>query len=186
MPLSLTSPPAEEPVTLLDAKAQLKLDSTDDDALVTSLITAARARAEWHTGRAFVTQGWSLWLDAWPSAGIVEIPLPPLVSVSYVKTCDRDDAATIVATSAYRIDTASAPGRLALRSAPPFAANLRRLNAIEIAFTAGYGGASAAPQPIKQAILCILADLYEHRGDDDAIVGARAAALLAPYRIFKL
>jgi len=35
--------------------------------------------------------------------------------------------------------------------APP--TNLRAINAVEIAFTAGYGSASAVPQPIKQAIL---------------------------------
>jgi len=77
MSLTLNTPPAAEPVTLADAKAHLKVDSTDDDALIASLITAARARAEWHTGRALVTQSWTLWLDAWPQRGIIEIDVRP-------------------------------------------------------------------------------------------------------------
>ena len=62
MSLQLITPPAIEPVTLAEAKAHLKVDTTDDDTLITSLIAAARARAEWHTRRAFITQGWMLWL----------------------------------------------------------------------------------------------------------------------------
>jgi uncharacterized phiE125 gp8 family phage protein len=81
MSLQLLAPPAAEPVTLAEAKAHLKLDTSDEDALVAALITAARARAEWHTGRAFVTQRWRLRLDAWPQQGVIELPLPPLVSV---------------------------------------------------------------------------------------------------------
>jgi len=82
MALELISPPAVEPVTLDEAKAHLKVDTTDDDALIATLISAARAKAEWHTGRAFVTQGWTLWLDRWPAADCqylpAEIPLAPL------------------------------------------------------------------------------------------------------------
>lgn len=187
MPLSLTTPPAEEPVTLAEAKAHLKLDTDDDDTLVESLIAAARARAEWHTGRAFVRQGWTLWLDAWPYDGIVEIPLPPLVSVASVTTYAVDDTATVLDADSYRVDAVSAPGRLAIKNAlSPPVVTLRTIDGIAIAYTAGYGEASAVPAAIKQAILCIVADLYANRGDADTLVGARAQGLLAPYRIFKL
>ena len=139
MSLSLNTPPAAEPVTLDDAKAHLKVDTTDDDALITSLISAARARAEWHTGRAFVTQSWTLWLDGWP--GIIEIPLPPLQSVASVTAFALDDSATVLDAATYQVDTASSPARLTLKpnASPPVA--LRRINAIAIAFTAGYGDA---------------------------------------------
>ena len=184
MSLTLVTPPAAEPVTLAEAKAHLKVDTTADDALITSLIVAARARAEWHTGRAIVTQSWTLWLDAWPQSGLVEIPLPPLQSVTQVKVYAQGDTPSVLDSSVYQVDAASAPARLLRKSEPP--ANLRAVNAVEIAFTAGYGGASAVPQPVKQAILQIVADLYANRGDEADIVSPAAQALLAPYRVFKL
>ena len=46
MPLLLTTPPTAEPVALADVKAHLRLAITDDDAYITSLITAARRAIE--------------------------------------------------------------------------------------------------------------------------------------------
>jgi uncharacterized phiE125 gp8 family phage protein len=186
MSLTLNISPAAEPVTLDQAKAHLRVDTTDDDALITTLISSARARAEWHTGRAFVTQSWTLWLDAWPCSGVVEIPLPPLQSVSSVTAYALNDSATVLDAATYQVDSAASPARLALKpdASPPVA--LRALNAIAITFIAGYGDASDVPAPVQQAILMIVAALYAHRGDEAAETPQEALALLAPYRVVKL
>lgn len=180
MSLTLLSPPASEPVSLAEAKAHLKVDSDAEDALIETLITAARARAEWHTGRAFVTQSWRLNLDAIPAGLIAEIPLPPLQTVSEVAVTDADGIRRVLDASDYTVDAASEPARVIFTKAP---ANLRRFDAVEIAFTAGY---AEVPAAIRQAILVIVGDIYAHRGDSDAVCGPQSAALLAPYRIFKL
>jgi len=187
LPLTLTTPPSIEPVSLADAKAHLKIDTSDDDALITAMITAARARAEWHTGRALITQAWTLHLDRWPDSGTIEIPLPPLQSVASVTSYARDDSATVLSSSLYTVDTASAPARLALKLGVPPPTNLRGVNALAIAFTAGYGdAASAVPQMLKEAILELVAFLYENRGEAPAELPLGALALLAPYRVMKL
>ena len=183
MSLSLITPPASEPVTLAEAKAHLKLDTSDEDALVGTLITAARARAEWHSGRAFVTQHWRLSLDAWPHGDVAEIPLPPLVSVEEVAIIASDGVRPVLDPLVYSVDTASQPGRIIFNDRPQ---SLRRYDCLQIAFTAGYGEAGAVPPPVREAILEIVGDLYSHRGDDDDPVGLTGQALLAPYRIFKL
>ena len=77
-------------------------------------------------------------------------------------------------------------GALAWPSAAPHA------NGIEIAFTAGYGDAAAdVPEPIRQALLLLIAHWYEHRSPLE--VGPLAqpapdmvAELLAPYRTMRL
>ena len=176
MSLQLTTPPAAEPVTLAQAKAWLRVESgNDEDDLIGALIPAARARAEWHTGRAFVAQGWTLWLDR--AALCIEIPLPPLRGVTTVTLYAPDDSATVLDEGGYTVDLAGA--RLLLK-APPL--NLRGLNGVAIAFTAGYGDAADVPAPIVQAILQIVAALYEHRGGDTVPTPDNALALLAPYR----
>jgi uncharacterized phiE125 gp8 family phage protein len=184
MSLSLITPPVGEPVTLADAKAHLRIDTPDDDALITALISAARARAEWHTGRAFMTQSWILWLDSWPENGIVEIPLPPLATVSAVTLYARDDTATLLDPARFVVDLAG--GRIALRQSTILPPLLRVIDAIQVAFTAGYGDATAVPQPLKTAILETVVFLYEHRGDAPADLPQGVQALLAPYRVFKL
>jgi len=187
MPLQLVTPPALEPVTLADAKAHLKVDATDDDALIGTLITAARARAEWHTGRALIAQSWILWLDAFPCDGVAEIPLPPLVGVDNVTLYDWQNADIAVDPANYLVDTVSRPGRVVFSCAfvPP--ANLRRRNAVAVAFDAGYGSAASdVPADIREAILEIVADLYVNRGDGPDGEPLAAQALLAPYRVFKL
>lgn len=179
MPLQLTLPPVTEPVTLQQAKTWLKVETDDEDALIASLIPAARARAEWHTGRAFITQGWTLWLDS--AAAAIEIPLPPLRAVTSVTLHRADGGEVVLDAGEYTVDV---PGsRLVFRVAP---ANLRAASGIAIAFTCGYGAAADVPAPVTSAILMLLAALYEHRGDDAAPSPDNALALLAPYRGVRL
>lgn len=179
MSLQLNTPPAEEPVTLAQAKAWLKVETDDEDALIAALIPAARARCEWHTGRAFVTQGWTLWLDR--VGACVELPLPPLIDVVSVTLYGADDAAQVLADDQYRVDVPG--GRLLLTAA---LAGFRPRDAAAIAFTCGYGNAADVPGPIASAILLLVAQLYEHRGDNAAPMPDQALALLAPYRVMKL
>jgi uncharacterized phiE125 gp8 family phage protein len=180
MPLQLNTPPAAEPVTLDQAKAWLRVESgSDEDALIAALIAAARARAEWHTGRAFVTQAWTLWLDR--AGTCITIPLPPLQAVASVTLYKRDDSAVVLAAGDYAVDAAGS--RVVLKP-PPF--GLRPVNAAAIAFTAGFGDTGDVPADIAQAILQIVSALYEHRGGDTAPTPDSALALLAPYRVMRL
>lgn len=178
MSLQLNTPPAAEPVTLDQAKAWLRVESGgDEDALISALISAARARAEWHTGRAFVTQGWTLWLDR--AETCIVIPLPPLQAVESVTLYRHDDSAVMLEAGDYTVG-----GSRVMLKMPSF--GLRPVNAAAIAFTAGYGDASDVPADIAQAILQIVSALYEHRGGEPAPTPDSALALLAPYRILKI
>ena len=180
MSLVLNTPPAAEPITLDQAKAHLKVDATDDDALITALIPAARARAEWHTGRAFVTQSWTLWLDCWPGAGWVQLPLAPLQSVASVTLYGCDGTPTVLDSGFYQV---SQDGRVTLK--PDLVlAPLRPLDAVAIAFTAGYGAAADVPPLICEGILEIIGNLYANRGDTELPLDA--LALLEPYRLIRL
>jgi len=123
-------------------------------------------------------------LDSWPENGIVEIPLPPLATVSAVTLYARDDTATLLDPARFVVDLAG--GRIALRQSTILPPLLRVIDAIQVAFTAGYGDATAVPQPLKTAILETVVFLYEHRGDAPADLPQGVQALLAPYRVFKL
>lgn len=68
MPLVVreVTPPAVEPVTLIQAKAHLRITWTEDDAYVTTLIAAARRYCEAAAKRTFVNTVYAMVDDAFP------------------------------------------------------------------------------------------------------------------------
>ena len=113
--------------------------------------------------------------------------MPPLQAVSTITTYATNDAATVLDSSLYQVDTASSPARVALNFGVTPPVGLRGMNAVEIAVTAGYGDAeSDVPAPIHAAILELIANAYTNRGDTASELPLDALALLAPYRIVKL
>ena len=67
--VSLVTGPASEPVTLAEAKLHLRVDYSDDDALISSLITAARRLCETSVKSTFITQTFDVVEDVFPVYG---------------------------------------------------------------------------------------------------------------------
>ncbi|MEW5921571.1 MAG: head-tail connector protein [Bacillota bacterium] len=164
MALSLVTAPAVEPVDLASAKTHLRVDGTDEDVLITALITAAREYCEGFQNRACITQTWDLWLDSFPSEDYIRIPLPPLQSVASVKYYGTDNAEYTMAAADYFVDNKSEPGRLVLAYGKSWpSTTLRPVNGIVVRFTAGHGDATNVPQAIKQAMLLLIGHWYANR-----------------------
>ena len=64
MTVILVSGPAVEPLSLAEAKSWIKVDASDEDALIQSLIVSARLAVEAATNRLLITQQWRLVIDA--------------------------------------------------------------------------------------------------------------------------
>lgn len=188
MGLKLVTGPAVEPVTLAEAKAHLRVTGTDEDALVSALIVAARSFAEECTGRAFVTQTWDYVLDAFPCAAF-ELPKAPLQSVTSVSYVDTDGATQTLDSGLYKVDAITDPGRIAPAYGETWPSTRAEENAVTIRFVAGYGLAAAVPQPIKQALLLMTGQQFEHREATAEGSWSRLPlgvdALLGLYRVFR-
>ena len=131
--------PAQEPVSLADAKAHLRVDVADDDALISRLITGARSELERGLGRALITQTWTYWLDAWPPGYAVPLPLAPVQSIEAVRVYALDDSFATLPASAYLLDGQGSPPRLIRRGSTVWLQPTRPGNGIAIDFTAGHG-----------------------------------------------
>lgn len=59
-------PPVAEPLTLTETKNFLRVSITDDDSLISTLITAAREACESYTSRSFCFKGYKQTLDSFP------------------------------------------------------------------------------------------------------------------------
>jgi uncharacterized phiE125 gp8 family phage protein len=136
--------------------------STEDD-LLNSLITAARQYVESFQNRALCTQTWELWLDAFPSKGYLQIPLPPLQSAT-IKYYDVDSVEATFGAGSYFVDIKNEPGWVVLQYGETWpSTTLRTANGVCITFVAGYGAAADVPKKVKQAMLLLIGHLYENR-----------------------
>ena len=169
--LTRQTPPAVEPVTLAEAKAHLRVDTADDDAYITGLITAAREWVEQYLDRTLVHTQWVMRLDQFPASGMepIELPRPPIVAsgtataVSITLTSELGTTSTY-STAEYRVDRQSTPG--AIRPLYGFTYPPHRIddNSISVTWWAGYGASgTSVPATIRHAILLLLGFWYEHR-----------------------
>lgn len=183
MAIKLKTPPSVEPLSLAEAKAFLRITDSVDDAIIGAMIASARRACEEYTGRALITQTWTLWLDRFPCGEkrgapldgwhevpvnhydqvkrMIDMPRPPLQSINFLKTYGVDDVATVFDASNYLVDAANEPGRLALNFSAIWPVNLRYYNGIEIEYVAGYGSTAASvPDGLRQGMLQLLKALF--------------------------
>jgi len=187
MLLSLVTPPAETPVSLNEAKAHLRVEHTDEDALINGLIAAATAEIDGRDGylrRALVTQTWDYWLPRFPLARRILIPMPPLRDVVSIKYLDGNNLEQTFAAENYEVVGNDEQGYVALNIASSWPLTYDREKAVTIRFEAGYGEAKDVPVNVRQGILLRVADLYMNRGDESASPELNTAVkrLYAPSR----
>ena len=182
---TLVTPPTEEPVTLAEIKDHLHISSTAEDSLLTLYAQMAREAVEGECWRALMPQTWDLYLPGWPAGGVIEIPRPPLQSVTSIKYTDDEGAVHTFAASNYRVDTASEPGRVVLAPDADWPSDaLDSSNPVVVRFVAGYADASAVPGMAKAAILLQVGEIYANR--EAVIVGSTPQVTPAVQRVLNL
>jgi uncharacterized phiE125 gp8 family phage protein len=184
----LLAGPAEEPVSLAESKAFLKVDDSAEDGLIATLIGAARLHIEGVTGQALLAQSWRVVLDAWPEDRQVKLPVSPFISVTEITAYDGDGAGQEVPLAQFL----SEPDRLLLPASVAGMPVLRERQGIEVDYVAGFGTEPEdVPANIRQALLVLVGYWYEHR---DAVIVAGSGAvvpsgfdrLVAPHKRVRL
>lgn len=173
--------PATGLVVELDiVKAYLRIDGTDDDALLTLLIQNATLIAEKFTRREFLNKGFRTYRDSFGRC--IELEKSKLQSVENVKYIDVNNVEQTLDPSDYSITNESLYSRIypAFEKEFPVSRHQGYQNVI-IEFTAGYGDASTdIPADIKQAILLMVSDLYANRGDCCSCTNADGSVTITP------
>lgn len=164
MTLLMITEPSVEPVTLEEAKLHCRVDASEDDDLISGLITSARDWVESFDNRALITQTWELILDSFPGSDILKLPLPPLQSVSSIKYINDAGIEATFATTDYTVDWRSEPGRIRLMENESWpSVDLYIWNGVRIRFICGFGLAASVPERYKQAIKLLVGHWYENR-----------------------
>lgn len=189
MLITTITEPTSEPITLVEAKNWLRVDASDEDAVITGLIRAARIFVEQHTRSAIARKSVRFILDAWPPPrnGVctLGLSLAPVDQIIAIRVVDSAGFAQTAPAASYTLAPPAEAPLLCWRVSPPQPGVAER--GVEIDAMAGYAG--DIPPEIRQAILVALACLYERRGDgrpDEIALNARLREILAGRRRMRL
>lgn len=192
MSLVVITPPTAEPVSVPEARAQVKMDLTDDDAALALYLIAAREMAEHELQRALVARTYELTLDAFPD-GTIEIPMGPVaaaggtLTVSSIKYTDLTGAEITIDPSAYTVDGISDAPRIVATSGWPTTKDT--VNAVRVRFVSGSADPSLIPAGVKAWILAHVAEMYARREANVTTTAIsplpRLGRLLDPYRSYR-
>lgn len=192
--------PAAEPVSLSEAKAQLRYDSSDTtyDAEITRIITEARVWLEANYNISLITQTREQrqdnFYDRWPfvssdsqwlynlySITLLKPPVQSITSFTYVAT--DGTVTTLTPTTDYLTAgmMTATDGQTDILIPKLYPANVWPPfkfvpEAIKIQYVAGFGTTSAkVPQAIKRALLMVISNMWEFRQDESLTEGGIVA-----------
>jgi uncharacterized phiE125 gp8 family phage protein len=167
-----------DPVTTADIKAHARIDTSDDDDLIATYITAARRYLERRMRRCFISQTVVEKFDDWQF--LFRPVYSPLVSVTSIVYVDANGTNQTLSSSYYTVDTTATPGRLYESYSYSWPTIRDQRNAVTLTYVAGYGAAASdVPETIKTAIKMLVAHWYENREAIGDTVGVKAPVPLA-------
>ncbi len=171
---------AVDPEALAETKAYLRIETGDEDALLTRLIAAAIAHGEAFTGQLLVTRAVEEAIPA--QSGWHRLSRAPVAAITAVRGLPVAADPFALATDAYAIDI-DASGDGWVRVADPGSATRA-----QISYSAGIAAAWAGlPEPLRQGVIRLASHLYAQRdATDEGAPPAAVAALWRPWRRMRL
>jgi uncharacterized phiE125 gp8 family phage protein len=175
--LIVQTQPTQEPITLAQARIFLRVSITDDDALITALIAAAREEVEHFTGRSFAIKSYLQALDSfpyfvdtvlsqnayppsyysypmyatsmWNYSQMIKLFRPPCIAVQGIDYTDAGGAnQTLEQDTNFILDNVSEPARIFPMPGAQWPPCLYAPNAVRIRYTAGYGSSAVDATPV--------------------------------------
>lgn len=174
--------PLIEPISIDEAKIYLRIDMDHENALMERLIKVARKLVEEYCGRALITQTHRLHfsLDDCRENAVV-LPVAPFQNLTSQLKVSEGKHESVV--SNIRINKSRPQARIMM---PNF---YSKDTEFRVDYRCGYGDSALdVPDPIRQAMLLLVADLYENRSE--VTTGNKLSgivrSLLSAYRILHL
>lgn len=150
----------------------------DQDGLLESYLRAALAAIEGRTGKALMARDFAWVLEDWKAPAEQALPLGPVTDVVSVVTETAEGVpATVPAAQVRLVADLHRPRIVAAAGSLPVVPTGGR---VVVTFTAGFGAAWAdVPADLRQAVLLLATEYYEHRHDDGAQAPGLPGAVVA-------
>lgn len=181
-----------KPLTVDEAKAHLRIDHDDEDAMVGALIDAAVSHVDGYTGilgRALLTQTWRQ--DFGQFGDRMRLRVGDVISITSVTYYDQDNAQQTLASTVYTTLTDEIGAFLTRKPDQDWPSVYDRPDAVRVTWSAGYGAAAVnVPMAIRQALLLLIGHWYENREAVSATsmseMPMAVMSLLRPYRRIRI
>ena len=172
--LKIIEKPEIAVVTLEEVKVHLRIEHSEEDAYLVHLIDTATQYIEQYTNRSLLNQKLQYTKQAClRTDGLYELrlPRPDIVEICHVFEI-RADVGRFTVKRYHLIDTDISPKLITYAQS----------NMFEVTYISGYGiYPKHIPAPIRHAILQVVADLYENRGNETLTKSEFFKGLLAPF-----
>lgn len=172
-----------DPVTLQDIKLHLRVDSTEEDLLILSLMKTALKAAANYTWLTLNECVFNAFYDRTEVDEYIYINKSPLTAITSVNYRDTNGDYVAMDAANYEVDMISQPCRIRIKTQPTTG---DYMNTWKVVFSCGYSQ-NAVPEPIKSAIKLTVGHLYEHREDvtmsSNYALENGAKHLLEPYKL---
>lgn len=163
----LITPITTFPITLAEAKENLRITHNEEDDRITAIIASATARLEDALGYAIMPQTWEIALDVFPAKEIA-LPKWPVASVSSVKYTDTSGLEQTISAGNYEVDSYSSPGWVVPVDGTSWPETMATINAVRVRWVAGLG--QPTPQDV-QAVHLLVAQWFDNRSSDEIPIG---------------
>lgn len=163
MRLKLITAPTIRPITLTETKEHLRVDISDEEDFITTLIKAVTIFAEEYTYRQFITATYEQYFDRFP-VNEFELEKPKLQSITSIKYQDEDSAEKTLSTDVYEVNNKSDIGTVRLKDGQSYPTTDDVYNAVTVQFKAGYGDAvTDVPDLLRSTLKVMVSYLFENR-----------------------
>lgn len=159
--IKVITPAADEPLTLEEVKANLRIVFADEDMDIERMIRAARQMAEERLNRALMPQTLAFGADAF--CATMKVPRPPLIEIDSLKYTDSDGTEQTMPDTGYLVDGFADPPTISAAPGTTWPSTRAQSGAVVVQYQAGYADAASVPEPIRQWMLLAIGAFYEHR-----------------------
>ena len=170
-------------ISTADAKTHLQVDFADatQNTYIDSLCLTAQQIVENYCNLKLTASTWDFYLTDFPARGIV-LPFSPIASITSIKYYDSTNTLQTVSTSDYWYSIYENPCKIEAETWPGVYDD--RTDAVQVRFVTGYTSPDACPDALKTAILLLLRDLYDNKGNQVKERMETWQVIAYPYRVF--
>lgn len=175
-PATETAAPANEPVTLEEAKRHLRVFHSDEDDYIGALIATARDHVEKYCGARWAEIELVANCDDW--CDLTYLPFAPIVALTSIAYTGAGGVSAVVDAAEYEFRADARSVVLKPGQHWPVKQHGSRITVTMAA------GAEDVPPAVKHAILLRVEDFYEHRGSEEDSKWSSFDSLLSNYRFY--